>query len=63
MQHYREAIDCYKMMVLVTGGMDPLPYLGMGYCYLSLNEKKVRWTLWNSERKSPIPMLTGPCST
>ncbi|MBO4313858.1 MAG: hypothetical protein J5838_06135 [Desulfovibrio sp.] len=40
LKHYEEAVGCYRMMALVTGGTEPLPYLGMGYCHLALNDKK-----------------------
>ncbi len=38
--NYSMAVDCYKMMTLLTGGTEPLTFLCMGFCYLSLNDKK-----------------------
>ena len=40
LKHYEEALGCYRMMTLATGGTEPLPYLGMGYCHIVLNDKK-----------------------
>ena len=40
LKHYEEAVGCYKMMALVTGGTEPLPYIGMAYCHIVLNDKK-----------------------
>jgi len=37
---FKEALECYKVLVLLTGGIEPLPYLCMGYCYLSLGDKE-----------------------
>ena len=28
------------MMTLITGGTEPLPYIGMAYCHIALNDKK-----------------------
>lgn len=28
------------MMALVMGGTEPLPYIGMAYCHIVLNDKK-----------------------
>ena len=40
LKHYEEAVGCYKMMALITGGTEPLPYIGMAYCHIVLNDKK-----------------------
>ena len=40
LKQWHEAIGCYKMLTLITGGTQPLPYLGMGYCHLALKDKK-----------------------
>ena len=39
LKHYEEAIGCYRMMALVTNGTEPLPYIGMAYCHIVLNDK------------------------
>ena len=31
---YKEAIESFKMLTLVTNGAEPLPYLCLGFCYL-----------------------------
>ena len=40
LKYYDEAIDCYRMMAFVTNGTEPLPYIGMAYCHIVLNDKK-----------------------
>ena len=40
LKHYEEAVGCYRMMALATGGTEPLPYIGMAYCHIALNDKK-----------------------
>ena len=40
LKYYDEAIGCYRMMALITGGTEPLPYIGMAYCHIVLNDKK-----------------------
>ena len=40
LKYYAEAVGCYRMMALVTGGTEPLPYIGMAYCHIVLNDKK-----------------------
>ncbi|MCR5537293.1 MAG: hypothetical protein K6F05_07800 [Succinivibrio sp.] len=40
LEYYSEAIECYKMLTLVTGGTNIMPYVCMGYCYLSLGDKE-----------------------
>ncbi len=40
LKHYEEAVGCYRMMALATGGTEPLPYVGMAYCHVALNDKK-----------------------
>ena len=40
LKHYEEAAGCYRMMALATGGTEPLPYIGMAYCHIVLNDKK-----------------------
>ena len=40
LKHYEEALGCYRMMTLATGGTEPLPYVGMAYCHIVLNDKK-----------------------
>ena len=40
LKHYEEAAGCYRMMALATGGTEPLPYVGMAYCHVALNDKK-----------------------
>ncbi|MCR5536222.1 MAG: hypothetical protein K6F05_02275, partial [Succinivibrio sp.] len=36
---YKEAADCYRLLCLVTKGVDPMPYLCLGYCCLQINDK------------------------
>jgi len=40
LNQYEEAIECYKMLTLVTKGAEPLPFLCIGFCYLKLKDKK-----------------------
>ena len=40
LKQWHEAIGCYKMLTFITGGTQPLPYLGMGYCHLALKDRK-----------------------
>lgn len=40
LKQYREAIESYKMLTLVTNGAEPLPYLCLGFCHLMNNDKK-----------------------
>lgn len=37
---YKEAIDSYKMLTLVTNGAEPLPYLCLGFCYLKADDRQ-----------------------
>ncbi len=37
---YKEAVDCYKMLLVITGGDELLPYMCLGFCYLKLNDKE-----------------------
>ena len=39
LNQYEEAVECYKMLTLVTKGAEPLPFLCIGFCYLKLNDK------------------------
>ncbi len=35
---YKEAASAYRMLLFVTGGNVPLPYLCLGYCHLKQND-------------------------
>ncbi len=37
---YKQALTAYQLMTVVTRGIEPLPYLGMGYCSLCLGDKE-----------------------
>ena len=39
LKHYEEAVGCYRMMALATGGTEPLPYIGMGYCHIAAGHR------------------------
>jgi tetratricopeptide (TPR) repeat protein len=40
LKEYKQAIESYKMLTLVTGGAEPLPYLCLGYCHLKNKDKQ-----------------------
>jgi len=35
---YNEAASAYRMLLFVTGGNEPLPYLCLGYCHIKQND-------------------------
>ncbi len=37
---YKNAIEAYKMLTLITSGSEPLPYLCLGFCYLNTEDKQ-----------------------
>ena len=55
LKYYEEAAGCYKMMALVMGGTDPLPYIGMAYCHIVLNDKKSALEALETGREAADP--------
>ena len=37
---FKEAIESYRMLTLVTNGAEPLPYLCLGFCHLKNKDKQ-----------------------
>lgn len=40
LKQYKEAIESYKMLTLVTNAAEPLSYLCLGFCHLKNNDKQ-----------------------
>jgi len=38
LDRYKDALTAYQLMTVATRGIEPLPYLGMGYCNLCLGD-------------------------